>query len=258
MATHTLVPKPHATTASIDYLASPTALSALPTTAGYTDYVATGDTDFAECLRAPLDGKFLTATGGGSAVYWIFEDDGVIPLTATIESVQLVVRHTATGAGAYANVFFDAIGTGSIYGTMRYTSAERVDTLNGATTFNLLRFPLDAPADQDISVVPAFQTFATVTATSTAFTTNPDTLATWARSELFTFGTGGEGVWTTNIACDAGGTYILDYVALIVTYAGGGNPEDGAVYVLDVDEPPIRKFDGATDKLIAKIPKSLV
>jgi hypothetical protein len=197
----------------------PTSYAASPSVAGSpisgffgTDASAVGDTDPGICIQATGDGKTIHnsfATGQSSIISFFFTDPGVLtlPSLATINSVQIQVRHAAN------NVIYDGNpnpGTGGI-GPLQFFSAPNNDGTYYAVV-SLAGLSGSAP-----------YTFTYQVNSSAVMAVNPQTGFAWARSELFSSGDTSlylNGLWmfepyTTGIGA---GTFDVDQVSLVVTY----------------------------------------
>ena len=190
MSLHSLKP--------LSYAASPTVLG-LPITDFFNLYTPTGDPDGGICLRDLGDGKTIDSTVGDSfgldtavgtwPVYW--DDDGVIPLNATINSIQFVVHHTGNAQILFPSPF----GFGTTY----------ISPPVGAT----------ALIDMD---------FRSAIASSAILTINPVTLVAWQRVDLFNDGDAGaqgKGLFYSLFLYNGVGfTDVFDQFELIVDYVG--------------------------------------
>lgn len=188
-----------------------------PISASMGGYVPTGNPDEGICLQTLLDGLTCDVTVGDSlgadlvvgslAVY--FEDDGVIPAAAVINSVQLKVHHTG-------NAQFVVAGSVIVY----------ISPPAGGASF--------------ISIDPAPAISATA-----VMIVNPVTLVTWQREDLFNdndSGLLGNGFFgPVFIYNGVGFSDLVDEFELIVDYVGvtvdsaspsqGGTPGGASVAI---------------------------
>ncbi len=187
MATKTLIPLSTAT--------SPL-LFGIPIADLLVGFVGVGSSDLGVCLQTALDGNTAhcdDTVSAGLIVYVYMEDDGDIPVSATIDSVQVSVRHAAT-----------VVGVNMVAPALQYYSAGTV-----------------ASGIPFVGITDPTGTFAYQTSVTAALTVNPVTSHPWTRADLFSSNpaTTGDGAWslvgdTSNIPS----SYDADKLNVIVTY----------------------------------------
>lgn len=158
------------------------------------NYVPVGDSDIGVCLQVLNDGKTANVDYNGGvgtgafAVY--FFDDGIIPVGAIINSVELIIHHSASSN------FLSGPGTSSVSS-------------------------ISAPAGA-FSVIPLDPNSLIVS--SGILTINPGTGIAWLRSDLFSdndFNSQADGSWTVFFQTD-GSTFLdkVDQIELKIDYVG--------------------------------------
>jgi len=208
--------------------------------------------DGGTCLHDLTDGKDVTKTytAGGfmsgmqMAVY--FEDDGVIPLDAVINSVQVVANVKGTNAHTIKQLFL----SGAFYSNSTVGAATAVDT--------------HTPQSSSYALV-----------SGDVLTENANTHAPWQRAELFNDNdAGGEGNGGLTLFCGEdvfsstiGDSYGIDYIALIVNYDYVPPPPSGMwcynpysnryLYAAECPGPPwISDVDPPTVNVTSVSPRS--
>lgn len=205
--------------------------------------ILVGDTSFDACLLADDDGKYVTSDAGGNLnLSFFFEDDGAIPLSATINSVKVEARFRTIDLSTEF-IIHAASGT---FGPAYQLNAQPITP--DFTIFDLV----------DAAVDP-FSNNVMTTYNSDVVTVNPSTVAAWTRDDLFAGactapdGTTRGGGWTLNFSHSIGDFegFQLDSVFLVVDYTPAGGAEWWHLTTIEQPAlPPGQKLKGPCDDLI--------
>lgn len=174
-----------------------------------------GDTDLGVCIKTASDGKHADCVDSQpGTLLWFWEDTGLIPPSATINSVTFHIRHSAH------STFTSLINVADVGFPLFVALQYWHDGPSSANTF----IPLDYPVLSTTAAV--VQNFSIGVGSSAVMTVNPATSNPWTRAELFQdAGVNGNGLWgeyQVNIFDGSGATYSVDQVSLTVDYSGGG------------------------------------
>lgn len=186
---------------------------------GFLTMTPTGDADAGVCVQHLSDGKILNSTFDGSI------PDQAWSLMFYFEDDGVTLPLDATISSV--EISFSHVAHAD-YGGAGESQFLLFDTV-------VSYFDLGLVMD-----------FSTATVSTGNLVTNPLTSAPWQRSDIFNDGdAGGNGHGAFYILAvihnNPNFTEILDAIIMTVTYAGGSNPQ-------------IRRYDGHTDRVFARLP----
>lgn len=183
-------------------------------------YTPEGGTDVGACLRVAGDGSLATISVGGGQIYFVFEETSDIPLTATINSVKAVVRHSAEGPlgdNFWVNGF-DV--TPAITGFGLQQTDPLFFTPLASTLYHLNIPPFVSNYELDPGTP-----FSMATAESVPTAINPLTGLAWIRADLYRQGdSAGIWLWASEISGGLPHKHSIDQIALVVDYSTTGDP----------------------------------